>query len=298
MKKMEVAGLSLSFVFFVFFVAHLFADHSERVYMALVEIAFRSTSIDMASRMIAIVPDAVPGPYAVFYLLHGLTSDYTSWTRRSSLERYVGGPASGGSPDGLPLIVVMPDTARGWYTNAVGMPAGAVIGKYEDHIVKDVVPFVDRIFPTKADRAHRVIGGLSMGGYGAVNLALKYPQMFSAATSHSGAVMTPLHRLEERTPDAQALRGEFEFVFGKEWRGGENDSAALAEKCPKEMRPKLRLDCGTEDFLLGQNRDFHAHLEKIGYAHEYEEFPGEHNWAYWDVHIQEAIAFLRRHLGI
>jgi len=266
--------------------------------MALLEIAFRSKSIDLASRMIAIVPDSGSGPWPVFYLLHGLSGDCTAWVRRSSIERYLGGSGSGGSPDGVPMIVVMPDTARGWYTNAVSMPRGSVIGAYEDHFIKDVVPFVDRVFPTVARREGRVIGGLSMGGYGAVKMALKYPHMFCSATSHSGAVMTALHRLEERSAETQDFRPEFESIFGKDWRGGANDPVALAEKCPVDLRPALRIDCGRDDFLIEHNRDYHAHLKAINFPHEYEEFAGAHTWDYWDVHIQEAIAFHRRQLKI
>ena len=96
--------------------------------------------------------------------------------RRTSIERYV---------DGLPLVVVMPDGGRGWYTNAV---AGYT---YEDDLIKDVVGLVDRTFPVKAERAGRAIGGLSMGGYGAVKLGLKHHEMFASVNSHSGALGIP-----------------------------------------------------------------------------------------------------------
>src|ERR1051326_7419159 len=73
--------------------------------------------------------------------------------------------------------------------------------------------------------------------------------------------------------------------------------------CPRRAskaweRPALRIDCGTEDGLLEENRQLHAHLQKIGYPHEYLEAPGAHDWGYWDVHVQEAIAFHARNLGI
>ena len=64
------------------------------------------------------------------------------------------------------------------------------------------------------------------------------------------------------------------------------------------MAPALRIDCGTEDFLIQSNRDFHAHLEKEGIKHEYQEFPGAHEWGYWDKHVQEALAFHRKALKI
>ena len=103
--------------------------------------------------------------------------------------------------------------------------------------------------------------------------------------------MTPLHKPETRPKDFQPMQLEFEAIFGNHWQGGPNDPVALARKCPIPLRPALRLDCGLDDFLLEQNREFHAHLQSLPYPHEYEEFPGDHNWAYWDIHIQEAIRF-------
>lgn len=253
--------------------------------MALMEISFFSRSIGLASRMMVIVPDTGGGPFPVFYLLHGLSDDCTTWLRRTSIERYVAG---------VPLIVVMPETGRGWYTNAEG-PGGR---PYEDHLIQDVVPFVDRVLPSMARREGRVVGGLSMGGYGAVKCALKFPELFCAAASHSGAVMTPLHKPETRPKDLQVFTPEFEAIFGAGWRGSENDPLALAKKCPIHLRPALRLDCGTDDFLLEQNREFHAYLESIRFGHEYEEYPGGHTWEYWDVHVQEAVGFLRRVLHV
>jgi len=80
--------------------------------------------------------------------------------------------------------------------------------------------------------------------------------------------------------------------------GGPEDVFALAERADKSTLPALRIDCGLDDFLLQDNRRFHQHLEKLGIAHEYAEHPDEHNWEYWDLHVQEAIAFFARVLGI
>ena len=60
----------------------------------------------------------------------------------------------------------------------------------------------------------------------------------------------------------------------------------------------MRIDCGASDFLLDQNRKFHAHLESLHIPHEYEEFPGVHEWDYWDAHIREALAFHAKNLKL
>lgn len=128
-----------------------------------------------------------------------------------------------------------------------------------------------------------------MGGYGAVKLALRYPEMFCSANSHSGALGFAHWALS--TDPGNSFAVEFTRVIGAEPVGGPNDLFALAEALDPVVRPALSIDCGTSDHLLDANRAFHAHLTEIGYAHEYTEFPGAHDWSYWDEHIQQALKF-------
>jgi putative tributyrin esterase len=253
----------------------------EEKFMAFATINYHSRSLQKASSLSIIFPDDpnAPRPWSVFYLLHGLSDDQSIWMRRTSIERYVAG---------WPLVVVMPDGGRGWYTNAVEGYA------YEDDLLKDVVGLVDRSFPVKAERSGRAIGGLSMGGYGAVKLGLKHKELFSSVNSHSGAVGV----FHVEPEEAEAPSAEFERIFGKSPRGGSEDPFALLERIDHGRIPAMRIDCGTEDFLLQQNRAFHRHLESLRVPHEYQEFPGRHEWAYWDKHVQEAIAFHARNLQL
>lgn len=233
--------------------------------MAIAHVNYFNNALIKEVGFYALLPDRQekPGPYPVYYMLHGLSDDYTAWLRWTSLERYV---------RSLPLIVVLVDGDRFWYCN---WPEGP---QYEDAIVKDLVGFVDRTFPTIPAREGRVLGGLSMGGYGAIKLALKHPEVFCSAVGHSGAY----------------------DVFRNGDRGlGEDDCPyLLAEKLDRSVTPALRFDCGTDDFLIESNRSFHKHLQALGLAHEYQEFPGGHDWGYWDLHVQEAIAFHCKALGI
>jgi putative tributyrin esterase len=233
--------------------------------MAVAHVNYFDGPLEKQAAFLALIPEsaATPGPYPVYYLLHGLSDDYTAWMRWTSIERYV---------RDLPLIVVMPDGDRCWYSDWPGGPA------YERSLIEGLIPFVDRTFPTIASREGRVIGGLSMGGYGALKLALKYPYLFCSAVGHSGAYAR--------------------VRLGDQPLPPTDDPFALAACLAKSDAPAIRFDCGTEDFLLDHNRDFDAHLTALGIAHEYEEFPGSHNWGYWDEHVQEAIAFHCRALGI
>jgi S-formylglutathione hydrolase FrmB len=248
--------------------------------MAFATINYHSRSLEKASSFNIVFPEGpdVPRPWSVFYLLHGLSDDHTIWMRRTSIERYVAG---------LPLVVVMPDGGRGWYTNAAQGFA------YEDDLIKDVIGTVDRTFPVKAERSGRAIGGLSMGGYGAVKLGLKHPEMFASANSHSGAV-----GFLRKESGNHAASPEFERIFGKSPSDGPEDPFAIVQKIDHGRIPALRIDCGTDDFLLDQNRAFHRQLESLHVPHEYQEFPGGHEWSYWDRHVQEAIAFHARNLQL
>jgi putative tributyrin esterase len=247
--------------------------------MACATLHFQSPALAKACSMTVIVPECTVGtpPFPVCYLLHGLSDDHTSWSRRTSIERHVAD---------LPLLVVMPDGGRGFYCDAVAGPA------YERYLLEDVLGFVDRTFQTIPERRGRVIGGLSMGGYGTVKLALKFPQLFCSAVSHSAA-FDVRRRIERPEVSAEMCR-----IFGPSPGGGPDDPYALAEQIDRQLLPALRLDCGLEDGLLEENRAFHRHLEQLDIPHEYAEFPGAHTWDYWDCHVQEAIAFHWRALGL
>jgi putative tributyrin esterase len=250
--------------------------------MALLDIRYSSKSLVKSTAANVIFPEGRgSGPFPVFYLLHGLSDDHTMWQRRTSIERYV---------QDLPLIVVMPDGGRGFYCDAEeGMD-------WETAIVRDLVGLIDTMFHTVADRSGRCVGGLSMGGYGAMKFALRYPDLFCSASSHSGALGFAHWQLSADRGNAFAV--EFQRVIGKDSVGGPNDLFALAGVVHPAARPALRIDCGVSDHLLSANEAFHAHLDEIGYEHEYAEFPGAHDWAYWDEHIKEAIAFHARALKI
>lgn len=240
--------------------------------MALLSIQYKSQALGKAQRALAILPET-PGPYRVLFQLHGLSDDESAWTRYTSIERYVAD---------LPLLVVMPDGGRGFYCDAAeGFAYGTAIGH-------ELPNLIERWFPVSPGWA---IGGLSMGGYGCVRLGLNHSYRFASVAAHSGA-MGFGHYTGGRDPEFDR---EFARVLGPDFVGGTNDLFAMAGRA--DPRPALRIDCGVDDFLIESNRDFHRHLVEIGYEHEYQEFPGEHNWAYWDAHFPEALAFHRRVLG-
>ncbi|MCS7034555.1 MAG: alpha/beta hydrolase-fold protein, partial [Phycisphaerae bacterium] len=118
-------------------------------------------------------------------------------------------------------------------------------------------------------------------------LALTHPDMFVSANSHSGPLLRGTYGWTDK-----AHQAEMQKIFGKRPAGSPHDLVWLVDQCRKAGRgPKLMIDCGTEDFLLNENREFHAGLENWGIPHVYQEYPGGHDWFYWDARLPEAIAF-------
>ena len=247
--------------------------------MALMHINFFSNVLGMSMNMDVILPQETIGQIGVegkgysslktLYLLHGMSDDHTVWQRRTSIERYV---------TGLPLVVVMPTTHLGWYTD---MKHGL---NYWTFISKELPDICRQFFPQlSAKREDTFAAGLSMGGYGALKCGLLAPETFSVCASLSGAVdMAALDERRDANPAFHNAFGPFESI-----KSSDNDLLAVAERLTdKVKRPRVYMWCGTEDFLIEPNRTMRGHLVKLGYDITYEESPGDHQWKYWDEKIQ------------
>lgn len=259
--------------------------------MAVCEVHLNGTySLGRRSSLNVIIPENIKGRVPVLYLLHGMSDDHTAWTRWTSLERHI---------EGIPMIVVMPDAELSFYTDSKVDPRQP----FETYLVKDIIGFVDSTFPTIADKSGRALAGLSMGGYGAAKLALKHPDLYCAAVSFSGALLAASRPIKIAksgpiTEDEARWMQHRTALFGDTPVGGPDDILALLKNSAPEGRPALRIDCGTEDFLYYDNVLAHKEMIKLGIEHEYNERPGEHNWAYWDRAIVDALPFLKSKLGI
>jgi len=217
--------------------------------------------------------------YPVIYLLHGLTGRFRNWTDLTKLPAYA---------EGHEFIIVTPEGANGWYTDSHTKPEE----KYESYIIKELIPEVEKRYRAIGTRGGRAIAGLSMGGYGALKFGLKYPEMFSLAGSFSGALGAASISADGRS--TASIRSIAE-VFGpadSETRAANDIFKMVREATPEKVKamPFLYVDCGNEDFLIQNNRDFVALLAEKKIPHEYRQLPGAHNWPYWDKQVRE---FLR-----
>jgi putative tributyrin esterase len=241
---------------------------------------FTSMHVLLPQRTLADAKSKRRTKYRTLYLLHGHSDDHTAWQRWTSIERYV---------EGLNLAVVMPAVHLSFYTD---MAHG---GKYWQFISEEVPAVVRDIFPLSSERKDNFVAGLSMGGYGAFKMALTHPEGYAAAASLSGA-LDIRERVSPDNPRNDKNRlAEMRDVFGEPSKlpGSKHDLLALAKKVAKgSVRPRLYQCCGTEDFLYEENIHFRDSIRKLPIDLTYEEGPGEHNWAYWDMMIQNVLMWM------
>ena len=251
------------------------------------EESFQSAALGRTMKYRVLVPTGYESSlrrYPVLYLLHGLSGDYKDWTSRSNLAEHT---------RTLPLIVVMPDGENAWYTNAAD---GS--GRFEDYITTDLPADVVQKYRTINSRYGRSIAGLSMGGYGALKLALKRPAQFAVAGAFSGAFGVT------RDPELASMVGTTEGerisrIFGPpdSQTRKDNDVATLAAALRPSTAPYLYVDCGIADALIASNREVVLALHKAGVAYEYHEVAGSHSWDYWDRRIREFLGVLMKKLS-
>lgn len=218
--------------------------------------------------------------FPVMYLLHGAYGDYTDWARLTGIERYA---------QEHKLAVVMPSASNSFYQN---MRYGS---DYLRYILEELPRFIQRMFPVSRLREYTYTAGLSMGGYGALRVALEAPERYAAAISLSGAIDLVA---VQRSLRGSGLNGPALWQIILEdadaLAGTDADLLALAKrkKDASAAMPRLFLSCGTEDFIYPVNREGHTKFEQLGLDVTYEEHPGIHNWDYWDTHIKRAIQWL------
>ena len=211
--------------------------------------------------------------YPVVYILHGAGGDYGNWLRRlPQLEDL--------STD-YGFIFVFPDGGRtSWYLDS---PIDSQM-QYESYIIEELTVQIDKEYRTSTDLVKRAITGLSMGGHGALYLALKNPNKFRIAGSMSGGV--DLRPFPENW-DLPLRLGEYN-KFPHNWE--DHSVVVIAEKADPNLYTFI-IDCGTEDFFLDVNRALDSTLNQRGFEYHYEEREGAHNWHYWRESIMRQLEF-------
>lgn len=257
--------------------------------MAFLQIQFFSAALNVASTVNVILPEANQGIGMgasndaalpkVLYLLHGYSDDHSIWMRRTCVERYAANHN---------LAVIMPAVNHSFYCNE------AHGERYWDYI-SDELPKTMHRFLRISDRPEDTYtAGLSMGGYGAMRLALTYPERFAGAASFSGAVdlATAIGFDQNRNEKLE----RWERIFGEKLdiRGTELDNMHLMKvNAGAPRKPWLYVSCGTADFLYHQHETFVPALKEAGWdVTHYEKPDAVHEWGFWDEQIKHFIEMI------
>lgn len=223
-----------------------------------------------------------PKTYKTLYLLHGIFGSTSDWINGTRIEAWA---------QDKNLAVVMPSGENKFYVDHPH--SGDNFGEF---IGKELVEFTRKTFPLSKKREDTFIGGLSMGGYGALRNGLKYYKTFGSIIALSSAlVLDSVYESKYEDPNPIGNRYYYETIFGDidKLKGSDMDYYHLIDVTPKDKFPSLFMACGTEDFMLAkQNEELHKYLKKKKIKHEYQTGPGGHDWVFWDTFIYKALEWL------
>ncbi len=242
-------------------------------------IQVESPAMHKSIKCVVVTPDryasASTERFPVLYLLHGHSGNYRDWISKvPELTTYA---------DRYGLIIVCPDGQNSWYLDSPVNPAV----RFETFITAELIPKIDGQYRTSADRQHRAITGLSMGGHGSLYLAVRHRDLFGQAGSLSGGVdIRPF-------PENWNLK----TLLGEESSNQTNWDQNAVINVVDSLQPgdlRLLVDCGTGDFFYEVNRNLHQKLLQRNIAHDYVERPGSHTWDYWRGNVEYHLLFFSK----
>lgn len=243
------------------------------------DVTFRSQALQREMQYRVFLPQS-PGQekLAVVYLLHGGGGTFRDWSNYSNVAQY----------GGRDFILVMPQGDYSYYTNFALRPGE----RYEDYIIHDLPADVAARFPARTDRGGQAIAGVSMGGFGAVNLALRHPEKFFFAGALSAAIDVPRRPFTwKRLNQSRAYREIFGPDDSESRRN--NDPFLLVRTADPGTAAYFYMTCGRQESLLAPNREFAVLLTKFNIRHEFDEAPGGHDWNQWNAQLPALFESLR-----
>lgn len=230
--------------------------------------------------------------YPVIYLLHGYGDDHTTWINKGNISWYADAAIKSGKIP--PVIIIMPDAGVSMYVNSFD-------GKnnYEDFFIKEFMPAVESSYRIKQSKYSRGIAGHSMGGWGCLLYALKYPDLFIATAPMSAGIHDDKDIV---TYDDQRWETVFGSIFGyhlksterlnKDWY--KNSILKIVEEKPQEdlQKVKIRISSGDQDYLLKGSLLLHLALSQKNINHQLRINEGAHTWLFWRSDITDALEFI------
>lgn len=257
--------------------------------MAVLTGSFQSQALSRKVSFTAVIPTAASSiydpesvrskseqPLKTLYLLHGWDGNHEDWLHNTHLTELA---------IKYQLAIILADGQNSFYVN---QPNG---DQYGQLIGEELVQQTRLLFHLSSKKEDTIIGGLSMGGYGALRNGLYYAETFGHILAFSSKLLSK--NTSEIYDGESAIEKRLRSIIGN----------AQTINIPEDLdiknlvlqvaeRPNLFLACGTEDDLLKENRDYHAFLEEHDYPHQYVEAPGGHDWSFWNTMIEQSIAWL------
>ena len=251
--------------------------------MALIQMHYRSDALWRSVPVNVILPvdkweNGVPvnhgKKFKTLYLLHGLHGDCTEWFTKTRLRRWA---------EANNLAVVMPAGDNSYYVDQPDAMAN-----YGEFIGRELVEMTRAMFPLSCKREDTFIGGLSMGGYGAMRNGLKYADTFGAIIALSAALQNFEPHERQYKVFKQALFGSLESSMQTDM-----NPRLLAEGLKDaQNKPDIYIACGLQDVLLPWNILYRDLLTDLGFRVTYEQWEGVHDWDFWDAAIEKVIRWL------
>ncbi|GEN51698.1 alpha/beta hydrolase [Alkalibacterium pelagium] len=257
--------------------------------MAVVTVSFQSRELMRSVQHKAIIPTSTKSLYdpddapevemkdlRTLYLLHGWDGSHEDWinnTRIIELATKYG------------IAVIMPSGENSFY---VDHPNGNNYGKF---IGEELIDETRKLFPLSKKRDDTWIAGLSMGGYGALRNGIYYSDKYSKIAAFSSRIRTSQDKedLSKVNPITQRTKA---IIKGDSYKALPEDMDIKKLVNASDHLPELYIVCGTEDFLINENRKFHKWLDSKQIEHHYEEESGKHDWDYWNIYIERALEWL------
>lgn len=258
--------------------------------MATLTTTFQSEELKRKVTFTAIIPtptkslydyetkaEAKPEGLKTLYLLNGWNGNHEDWIQNSTIIKLA---------DQYNLAVIMPSGDNSFYVDHVDD------SNYGKFIGEELVTVTRGLFPLSTKREDTFIGGLSMGGYGALRNGYVYNKTFSKILGLSSSILhkgDKVHDLSEENP----INSKLKFIIQSDSFNDMDDSMDIYRVIENaETKPDLFMACGTEDFLYEENLAVHNWMESENIAHHYVEAPGEHNWKFWEMTISQALEWI------
>ena len=249
---------------------------------------FLSEVLHMSTNIQILIPDQSNPPFRVVYLLHGLHGDQGTWLDNTQLPVYA---------KKHNVIFVMPEASRSFYVN---LKYGR---NYYDYISDELPSKIRKIFNISANRENTAVMGCSMGGFGALRMALTKPDLYGFCGAISPACLYFKHVLEslqkdpqnflETVSEADEILTDLYMIYGEELEYHKDyDVVELVKNFPAAApKPRIFTACGTEDSLRDDNLKFKTEMESTGFDFSYEEWTGGHDWYFFNEALKKILAF-------